>query len=74
MECVGDYKRRRWGGRGVQPLLVVQRSATFGQFPKRTIENSGEFSDCSPDHFTHSGRNFTAPLNLKLPYAYFNDE
>ena len=29
------HKRRRGGGRGLQPPLVVEKSATFGQFSCR---------------------------------------
>ena len=41
-----------------------------GNFPERTIGNSGNFSDCSPDHLTHFGRIVTVSLNFKSSYAY----
>ena len=67
---IHSHKRKSGGGRGLQPLLVGQKYVTFRHFPERTIGNLVNISDCSPNRLTHSGRNFTAPLNLKPSYAY----
>ena len=55
------------GGRGA-PAFPSGAEIRFiqGIFP-RTIGKLGNFSYCSPDLLTHSGRNFTAPLKLKSP-------
>ena len=61
------------GGRGLQPSLWDRNLQHSGNFRERTIGNSGNFLDCSPNCLTQSGRNFAAPLNLKPSYAYVYD-
>ena len=43
---------------GLRPPLVAQKSATFGQFPRR---NNRKFGQPFCFRLTHSGRNVTAP-------------
>jgi len=64
------HKCRRGGWQGATGPLIRERPATFRQFPERTIRNSGNSSDCSPDCLTHSSRNVTVPINFKPPYSY----
>ena len=57
---------RKGGGRGA----THRNPLHSGNSTERKIGNSGNFSDCSPESLTHSGRNVTAPLILKSSYAY----
>ena len=51
------HKYRREGGRKAVAPVVGQKSVKFGQF---SLKKNRNFSDCSPDLFTHSGGNVTA--------------
>ena len=54
---------------GLQPLQLGRNPLHSSNFSDIAIGNSGN-SDCSPDQFIHSGRNYTDPLNLNSFWEY----
>ena len=46
---------------GWRPIQLGRNLLHLGDFPERAIGILGSFSDFSPDHHTHWGRNLIAP-------------
>ena len=54
----------------LQPPQLGRNPFHSGNFSKRTVGNSGNFSDCSPDLFDLADRKFIASLSLKSSCAH----
>ena len=66
----GDFGYSSREHRNTDPPGVSRNLLNSGNFPERTIGNSGYFSDSSPDQLSHLRNNVTAPLNLKSSFTF----